>query len=467
MRRIVPLTVACALFMENTDSTVIATSLPVIAADLGQDPIALKLAVTSYLVSLAVFIPISGWMADRFGARTIFRAALVVFMAGSIACAMSSTLGQFVAARFLQGLGGAMMVPVGRLVILRTTPKPELVGALAYLTIPALVGPVIGPPLGGFITTYFDWRWIFFINIPIGLLGLVLATLYFENIKEEDPPPLDLLGFLLLAPGLAALMLGFASGGRHLLPLWLSAACVIGGGILVTVALLRARRLAHPVVKLQLLALPTFRASVFSGTLFRVGVGAIPFLLPLMLQLGFGLNPFQSGLLTLASAAGALFMKALAKAILRRFGFRKVLLANGLIAAAFIASTGLFTPHTPIVVMLVVLLTGGLFRSLQFTALNAIAFADVPNRDMSYATSLTGVAQQLSLSIGVAIGAGVLEWASLRDANADIAAADFAPAFFVVALISATSVLILRGLPKDAGAELSGHVYRNEPPKEG
>jgi EmrB/QacA subfamily drug resistance transporter len=462
MRRIVPLTVACALFMENTDSTVIATSLPVIAGDLGQDPIALKLALTSYLVSLAVFIPISGWAADRFGSRTIFRTALIVFMAGSLACAMSSTLAEFVAARFLQGMGGAMMVPVGRLVILRTTPKSELVGALAYLTIPALVGPVIGPPLGGFITTYFDWRWIFFINIPIGLLGLVLATLYFENIREEDPPPLDLVGFLLLAPGLAAVMLGFASGGRHLLPLWMSVACAIVGAILVAAALVRARRIPHPVVKLALLQLPTFRASVFSGALFRIGVGAVPFLLPLMLQLGFGLNPFQSGLLTLASAAGALFMKALAKAILRRFGFRPVLLVNGLIAACFLASTGLFTMQTPVAVMLLVLLTGGLFRSLQFTALNAIAFADVPNRDMSYATSLTGVAQQLSLSIGVAVGAGVLEWASLRDGNADLVAADFAPAFFVVALISATSVLILRTLPRDAGAELSGHVYRNE-----
>src|SRR5918997_195077 len=209
--RLVPLIVATALFMENTDSTVIATSLPAIAADIHVNPIALKLALTSYLVSLANFIPVSGWMADRFGARTVFRAALGVFMAGSLACAAADSLLAFVLARFLQGMGGAMMVPVGRLVILRSVPKAELVSALAALTIPALIGPVIGPPLGGFITTYFDWRWIFFINIPIGLLGVLLSTLFIPDIREDDTPPLDLVGFLLSGVGLALLMLGLAT----------------------------------------------------------------------------------------------------------------------------------------------------------------------------------------------------------------------------------------------------------------
>src|SRR5918998_219841 len=211
-RRLIPLIVATALFMENTDSTVIATALPAIAGDLGADPIALKLALTSYLVSLAVFIPVSGWMADRFGSRTVFRAALGVFLIGSLACAAASSLGGFVLARFLQGMGGAMMVPVGRLVLLRSVPKAELVQALATLTIPALIGPVIGPPLGGFITTYFDWRWIFFINIPIGLLGVLLSTMFIPDIKEPDIPPLDLLGFLMSGTGLALLMLGLATG---------------------------------------------------------------------------------------------------------------------------------------------------------------------------------------------------------------------------------------------------------------
>jgi EmrB/QacA subfamily drug resistance transporter len=229
--RLIPLIIATALFMENTDSTVIATSLPMIAGDLGVDPIALKLAITSYLVSLAIFIPISGWMADRYGSRTIFRGAILVFMAGSLACAWAGSLGGFVAARFAQGMGGAMMVPVGRLVLLRSVPRNEVVQALATLSIPALVGPVIGPPLGGFITTYFHWRWIFFINIPIGILGVVLATIFIPDIKEEDTPPLDLRGFLLSGIGLASLMLGLASGGRHLIPPSISLACT-GVGIL-------------------------------------------------------------------------------------------------------------------------------------------------------------------------------------------------------------------------------------------
>jgi EmrB/QacA subfamily drug resistance transporter len=455
--RLVPLVVACALFMENLDSTVISTALPTIAADLGQDPIALKLALTSYLIGLAIFIPVSGWMADRFGARTVFRVAIGVFMAGSLACAASDSLAAFVAARFLQGMGGAMMVPVGRLLILRAVSKAELVSALAYLTIPALLGPVIGPALGGFITTYFDWRWIFLINIPIGLVGIALATRYFENVREPDPPPLDLAGFGLLAVGLALLMLGLATGGRHLLPVSASvAAAVIGAGALVLYGL-HSRRVAAPILKLSLLRLPTFRTAVLGGALFRVGVGAIPFLLPLMLQVGFGLDALQSGLLTLSAAVGALFMKTLAATILRRFGFRRVLVVNAGICALFVAANGWFSPQTPHAAIAAILLVGGLFRSLQFTSLNAIAFADVPPRDMSAATSLTSVAQQLALSTGVALGAFVLETVSLARGHGGLAAEDFAPAFAVIAALSALSVVSFVRLAPDAGAEMSGH----------
>lgn len=460
--KLVPLIVATALFMENTDSTVISTSLPAIARDLGEDPVALKLALTSYLVSLAIFIPISGWMADRYGARTVFRAALGVFMAGSLACAAASTLGGFVAARFLQGMGGAMMVPVGRLVLLRSVPKAELVQALAYLTIPAMVGPVVGPPLGGFITTYFDWRWIFFINIPIGLLGVVLATLFIENVRESDPPPLDLTGFVLLGAGLASLMLGLATGGRHLLPVELSIAATAVGALCIFTYLRRARRVPHPVLQLDLLRIPTFRASLVGGFLFRIGVGAIPFLLPLMLQIGFGLDPLHSGLLTFAAAAGALFMKTLAARILRVFGFRAVLTVNAFVASGFLAMMGLFTPQTPHAVILAVLLLGGCFRSLQFTSLNAIAYADVSSREMSSATSLTSVAQQLSLGVGVAIGAFALESVARWRGGAELAAPDFWPAFVLVALISASSGWILARLKPDAGAEMSGHLAVDE-----
>ena len=454
--RIVPLTVATALFMENTDSTVIATALPSIAASLHEDPIALKLALTSYLVSLAIFIPVSGWAADRFGARTVFRAALCVFLAGSLACAAANGLGWFVAARFLQGMGGAMMVPVGRLVVLRSAPKAQLVTALSYLTLPAMVGPVIGPPLGGLITTWLDWRWIFFINVPIGIVGLILATLYFEDIREEERPPLDVIGFLLLGAGLAALMLGLASTGRHLLPWEVTWGCFVAGAVLLPLYFWRSRRVAHPVVRLDLLRYPTFRAAVTGGSLFRIGTGAIPFLLPLMLQVGFGLDALRSGLITFAAAAGAMFVKTLAPAILRRFGFRRVMVLNAVLASAFLAVNGLYTAQTPHLLMLGVLFVGGCARSVQFTCVNAIAYADLDKPDMSAATSFASVAQQLSLSLGVTFGALALEGAAALHGRTAIEAADFGPAFFVVAAISLLSVFPFRALSPEAGAEVSG-----------
>ena len=454
--------------MENTDSTVISTSLPMIAETLGTDPIALKLALTSYLVSLAIFIPISGWMADKYGARTIFTAAIGVFMAGSLACAASTSLEWFVIARFAQGAGGAMMVPVGRLVLLRSVPRSEVVQALATLTIPALVGPIIGPPLGGFITTFFHWRWIFFINIPIGILGIVMAMRFVPNIKEDDTPPLDTIGFLLSGFGFALLMLGFASGGRHMIPAEISAGCVIVGAICLVLYVFHARRTPFPVLQLGLLKIPTFRISVVGGFLFRIGIGAIPFLLPLMLQVGFGLSPLASGSLTFIAAVGALFMKTMAKRILEWTGFRRLLTVNAFIGAAFVAANGFFSPETPHWLIMVILLIGGCFRSLQFTSLNAIGYADISNREMSYATSLSSALQQVSLSIGVAFGAYVLEFAASLDGDATITAADFAPAFWAVAFISALSGFIFVRLTPTAGAEMSGHmIVKEKPPSTG
>jgi EmrB/QacA subfamily drug resistance transporter len=454
--RLLPLIIATALFMENTDSTVIATSLPVIAQDLGADPIALKLALTSYLVSLAIFIPISGWMADRFGARTVFRTAIGVFMAGSLACAASWSLEGFVIARFLQGMGGAMMVPVGRIVILRSVPRNEIVQALATLTIPALIGPVMGPPLGGFITTFWHWRWIFFINIPIGILGMVLATIYVPNIRESDTPPLDITGFLLSGLGLALLMLGLATGG-HLIPIEVSIGCTLVGTLCLILYVLHARRCPHPVLQLGLLKSPAYRISILGGSLFRVGVGAIPFLLPLMLQIGFGLNPLASGSLTFVAAVGALFMKTIAKRILEYTGFRQLLTVNAVIGAAFIAANGFFTISTPWWLIMLVLFLGGCFRSIQFTSLNAIAYAEVSKRDMSYATSLAAVAQQLALSVGVAFGAFAVETAAAMRGAGEIAAEDFGPAFWAVAAVSSLSTFVFYRLHPDAGAEMSGH----------
>lgn len=465
--RLVSLIVAVALFMESMDATVIATSLPAIAADIGASPLALKLAVTSYLLSLAVFIPASGWTADRFGARTVFRAAIAVFVLGSIGCAISSSLTDFVAARILQGMGGAMMTPVGRLVLVRTIPKPELVNAMAWVAIPALVGPVVGPPLGGFITTYASWHWIFLINVPIGLIGIVLASRYIEDIRAEHPDPFDFVGMLLAGFGIAGLAFGFSVLGVDLLPLWAVLAMIGGGAVLTFGYVLHARRHPAPVLDLTLFALPAFRASVVGGFLFRLGIGAMPFLLPLMLQIGFNMTPFQSGLITFSSAVGAMGMKAAVPRLLKRYGFRRVLMVNAILSAIFLAACAGFSPQTPVAVMLTVLLIGGFMRSAQFTAINTIAYADVETRRMSRATSLTAVGQQLALASGVAVGALAVELTLHFKGTSVITAADFAPAFLVVGLISASSFLAFRLLSEDAGAELAQRIPTPAPTEPG
>jgi EmrB/QacA subfamily drug resistance transporter len=456
--RIIPIVVASALFMENTDATVIATSLPAIAADLGQDPVILKLAFTTYLLALTVFIPVSGWCADRFGARNVFRAAIAVFTLGSIACGLSTTLEGLIAARALQGMGGAMMVPVGRFIILRTVSKSEIVSSLALLTIPALIGPLLGPPVGGFITTYFHWRWIFWINVPFGILGVALATLYMPDIREEGVPPLDAFGFILSGLGLSALVFGATVFGRDVLPAHGAPALVVIGMMLTSYYVLHARRAANPILDLDLLKIATFRSGVMGGSLFRIGVGAIPFLLPLMLQLGFKLTAFQSGSLTCAAALGALTMKFSAARILKRFGFRNVLLFNAVVSALTLAVQGLFTPETPHLLILAVLLAGGFFRSLQFTSLNALSYSDIPSREMGLATSLYSVAQQLSLAAGIVCAASVLEIAQYLRGDLTLAVTDFAYAFFAVAFISALSVFSHLKLAPDAGSEVSGRA---------
>jgi EmrB/QacA subfamily drug resistance transporter len=453
--RLVPLIVAVALFMENMDSTVIATSLPAIAADIGARPLELKLAITSYLLALAIFIPASGWMADRFGARTVFRTAIAVFMAGSIGCALSQTLGHFVVARFIQGMGGAMMSPVGRLVLIRTVGKRKLIDAMALVTMPALVGPVIGPALGGFITTYATWHWIFLINIPIGLIGITLVSIFFENIRADTGEAFDFLGLVLIGLGVGGLSFGMTVAGVSLVPVEVTAGLIAGGALATLLYIAHARRMTAPAVDLTLFRFSTFRAGVGGGFLFRVGVGALPFLLPLLMQLGFGMTPFQSGLITLSSSVGALLMKSAVSRILKQVGFRNVLTWNALIASAMIAACAVFTQATPVAVMVAVLLTGGFFRSLQFTSVNVIAFAEVELARMSRATSLVSMGQQLSQSVGVAVGALALETILALNGEARLAANDFPPAFLLVGLISASSMLLFARMPADAGAELA------------
>jgi EmrB/QacA subfamily drug resistance transporter len=458
--RLIPLIVAAALFMENMDSTVIATSLPAIAADIGTSPLTLKLAITSYLLSLAVFIPASGWTADRFGARAVFSTAILVFMIGSIGCALSSSVTDFVIARIVQGLGGAMMTPVGRLVLVRSIDKAGLVNAMAWMSIPALVGPVIGPPLGGFITTYASWHWIFLINIPIGCLGIFLAQRFIDPIRSDTPERFDLIGLLLAGVGLAGIAFGLSVAGLNLLPWQVITALLTVGVISMVLYLLHARRTSSPVLDFSMMRLPTLRAAIIGGFLFRLGIGALPFLLPLLMQIGFGLSPFQSGMVTFGSAVGAMGMKTLATRIIRAFGFRNVMTVNAVVSSVFLAVCALFTVTTPLMLILVILIIGGFFRSLEFTAINTVAFAEVEPPQMSRATTLTSVNQQLSISAGVAIGAFSVESTMMLRGMTQLTAADFAPAFLVVSLISATSAYFFWQMPDDAGAEISGRKVR-------
>src|SRR6202171_4050107 len=375
--RLIPLIVATALFMENMDSTVIATSLPAIAADIGTSPLTLKLAITSYLLSLAVFIPASGWTADRFGARMVFSVAIAVFMVGSIGCALSGSVTDFVIARIVQGFGGAMMTPVGRLVLLRSIDKSALVNAMAWVTVPALVGPVIGPSLGGVITTYLSCHWIFLINIPIGLLGIFMALRSIAPIRSEDPERFDLYGLVLAGIGLGGIAFGLSVAGLNMLPWPIVIALVAIGTLSMTLYVIHARRTPSPVLDFTLRRLPTMRATISGGFLFRLGIGSLPFLLPLLLQVGFGLTPLNSGVLTFASAGRALGMKDLGARIIRTFGFRNIMVINAVVRSVFLAACALFTVTTPLLLIMILLVVGGFFRSLQFTAVNTVASAGV------------------------------------------------------------------------------------------
>jgi EmrB/QacA subfamily drug resistance transporter len=453
--RLVPLIVACALFMENMDATIIATSLPAIAADIGANPLALKLAITSYLLALAVFIPASGWTADRFGARTVFRAAIAIFVIGSVGCAFANSLSGFVVARIVQGIGGAMMTPVGRLVLVRTVPRHRLVDAMAWVTMPALIGPIMGPPIGGFITTYATWHWIFIINVPIGLIGIALATRYIEDVRAEGLERFDLVGMALAGAGVGGLAFGLSVAGLGLVPTWLIVALIAAGTASMTAYVIHARGTPAPVLDFSLARIPTFRANVVGGSLFRLGIGALAFLLPLLLQLGFNYTPLQSGLVTFTTAVGAFTMKTFAAGFLRRFGFRNVLIWVGLIASALTAACATFTPATPFAAMIAILMIGGFFRSLQFTATNTIAYADIDARRMSRATALVSVAQQLSVAAGVAVGALAVELTVHFKGDLTITAEDFRPAFLVIGAISASSAILFWTLPKSAGSHMA------------
>ncbi len=456
--RLTALIVACALFMQNLDSTVISTALPTMAKAFGAEPVHMNVALTSYLLSLAVFIPASGWVADRFGAKRVFRAAIVIFTLGSVMCGQADSLSFLVFSRVIQGLGGAMMVPVGRLLLLRTTPKNQMVASMAWLSTPALIGPVVGPPLGGFIVTYFSWRLIFDINIPIGILGFVLVTLYIPDVREPPRGRFDWAGLFLSGTALAGVMFGLETLGRGVVAPEVSLA-VLGAGLFAGIGYAwHASRHPTPLLDFTLLRIPTFLVAAVAGTLFRVGIGAIPFLMPMMLQLSFGKSAVESGMITFASSLGALAMKTVATRALRRFGFRDTLVVNGALSAVLLGMAAAFNPGWPALLMTAVLLFGGFFRSLQFTAFNALAYSDVPRPQMSGATSFYSTLQQVSLTLGVSAAAASLAITMSLAGRDAPELADFAAAFIVVSLISLASVPACLIMPRTAGEETSGHA---------
>ncbi|GAB7525294.1 MFS transporter [Paraburkholderia sp. 2C] len=451
--------VAAAYFMENLDGTIIATALPQMARSFGVHPVDLSIGITSYLLTLAVFIPISGWAADRFGVRNVFTAALAVFTAASVMCGMTDGLVSFTAARVVQGIGGAMMVPVGRLAVLRATPKDGLMRAIAFVTWPGLVAPVIGPPLGGFITTYSSWRWIFYVNLPLGLIGIVLAWRFIHAAGSTGRRPFDVLGFILCGLSGTAVMYAMELLGR-VDTRWPQALAFLAIGLVAgTAALFHVRRTAHPVIELSALRVKTFAASMAGGSLFRVSISAVPFLLPLMFQLGFGMNAFRSGLLTLAVFAGNLSMKLVTSQVMRRYGFRSVLLVNGVLAALSLAAMSLLTAETPYWIIVAVLFASGLVRSLQFGAINTLSFADVPKQQMSGASTLSSTVQQLTIGMGVALGAIALRVAAWLHGHGaqSVTNADFSVAFLLVSVVGLASIFDVFGLDARAGEHVSGH----------
>ena len=453
---LVPAIIGGALMMQTLSATVIANALPTMARSFHEDPIRLNTAITIYLLASAVFLPVSGWMADRFGAKRIFLIAIVAYAASCAACGFAQNLTQMLIARACEGAAGAMMGPVGRLVLLRSTPKHNLVRAMSVLTMPALLGPVIGPPIGGFIITYGSWRWIFFLNLPIAVLGVALVWKFIDDVREKDTAGLDWIGLVLTGVGMAAVVWGFDNLGRGPMPPWAIAVMMGGGAALLALYVWHAARAANPILDLDLLKIRTFSASVIGGAFMRMGMGASPFMLAMLLQVAFGMSALQAGLMTFASAAAALVMKTCAPPILARFGFKRTLVVNAVIVAGTFMAYALFAPDTPHWLIYTVLLTGGFFRSLQFTSLNGLAFADVDHVRMSRASTLSTMAQQLSQTIGIGLAATFLHLSLIAHHTRALSAPIIGPAFIAVGAVALISVLFFLPLPANAGEGLHG-----------
>ncbi|EMQ1500187.1 MFS transporter [Klebsiella pneumoniae] len=452
------LLVAGAFFMEFLDGTVIATALPDMARDFGVTAVELNIGISAYLITLAVLIPASGWIADRFGARAIFTLALAIFTLASVFCGLSTEVHIFVAMRILQGVGGALMVPVGRLAVLRTTPKHQLIKAIATLTWPALVAPIIGPPLGGFITRYASWHWIFFINVPLGLAAIILSLRIIPDIRETERRSFDLSGFITTSVAMVSLVTAMERLGDRQPQIWPTLALAALGFGCLLYSIRHFRRAAAPMVRLDALQVPTFRVTMYGGSLFRASISAVPFLLPLLFQVGFGMDPFHSGLLVLAVFVVNLTIKPATTPLIRWLGFRRLLLINGALNVCSLLACALLTPQTPVWAIMLILYLGGVFRSIQFTGVSTLAFADVPAAQMSDANTLFSTASQLAVGLGITLGAigirlgeQVGDWLHLTE----LPGISFRLSFVFIALICLVGMIDSLHLAKTAGSSVS------------
>lgn len=448
--------VATTFFMETLDSTVIATALPAMAHDFGITAVDVGLGITAYLITLAAVIPISGWLADRFGSRNIFTLAILIFTASSVLCGLSESLWFFTISRILQGVGGALMVPVGRIIVLRNTGKEDLIRAIGLITWPGLIGPVVGPALGGFLTSYASWHWIFFINVPIGLVGIFLSWTLIEPFRAEKPLPFDLVGFVFTGVALASLIYAIELT-RRIHENSFSIFCFVCLGVISgCVAIWHLRRAMHPMIDLSLLKILSFSNTLWAGLWVRTALATIPFLIPLYLQIGLGLDPFMAGLLVLCVFVGNVAMKAITTPILNRFGFKKVMMINGSLVTFSFLLCATITANTPYWLMALILFLNGLFRSLQFTSINTLSLADVPKQQMSSASALTSTFMQISMALGIAVGSLVLTIASLIHQNDTLMpkSEDFQLSLVIISLLPAIALWYIHLLHHDAGESL-------------